>query len=275
MSSLFKVQVVHVGPQKTATTWLHVALTEHPEICTCERDAIHFFDMHTSHGVDWYHRQFPTSAKGIPFDSTPSYGRSPLAPNRIAQYNPKAKILITARDPVERAFSHYWHEKKKLRFNYTFDEALKNYDLFANWIEPGLYAHTAERFLEYFPREQVHIAFFDDLRSDPQHFLKEILEFIGVDSKFQPEVLERKINAAGISAPRTAKFIRKALGKPTLAPCFRDALIRLRLVPPPEKLSAQSNDFVRELTRIFLPDIEALEKLTNRELKSWKRHGSE
>ncbi|HBR93385.1 MAG TPA: hypothetical protein DEA90_04390, partial [Opitutae bacterium] len=233
MSSLFKVQVVHVGPQKTATTWLHVALTEHPEICTCERDAIHFFDMHTSHGVDWYHRQFPTSAKGIPFDSTPSYGRSPLAPNRIAQYNPKAKILITARDPVERAFSHYWHEKKKLRFNYTFDEALKNYDLFANWIEPGLYAHTAERFLEYFPREQVHIAFFDDLRSDPQHFLKEILEFIGVDSKFQPEVLERKINAAGISAPRTAKFIRKALGKPTLAPCFRDALIRLRLVPPP------------------------------------------
>jgi len=275
MSSPFQVQVVHIGPQKTATTWLHAALTEHPEVTTCDRDSIHFFDMHNFRGTAWYHRQFPLPATGIPFDSTPSYGRCPLAPCRISEYNPETKILLTARNPIERAFSHYWHEKKKQRFNYTFDEVLRNYDLFANWVEPGFYANTARRFLDYFPREQIHIAFFDDLCANPSLFLQEILEFIGVDSGFQPEVLDRRINPAGVSAPRTAKMLRKALGQRSLPPFCRKAFLRLGLIRPPEKLSDQPDDLVRELTHVFLTDIEELEKLTDRELGSWKRHGNE
>ena len=74
-----------------------------------------------------YHSFFSNIDSKILYDPTPSYIRSPFTPKRISEYNNNAKLLIIARNPIERAFSHYWHEKKKDLYNFQFDECTVNY----------------------------------------------------------------------------------------------------------------------------------------------------
>ncbi len=65
------------------------------------------------------------SIQKIIVDNTTSYARDPLAPKRIYNYNPKSKIVFLIRNPIDRAFSHYWHEKRKLKINFKFEENLQ------------------------------------------------------------------------------------------------------------------------------------------------------
>ena len=79
----------------------------------------------------------------------------------IPEENRAAKIIVCLRNPVERAFSHFWHERKKKKYNFDFSEVLRTYDLFSSLLEPGFYAEHIERFLGYFPREQILCQLFD------------------------------------------------------------------------------------------------------------------
>jgi len=102
------------GCQKTASTWLYRCFREHPEIYVPENDATHYFTMNYFQGLDWYRKIYQNnSGEKVIGDTTPSYIRDFYAPARIAKYNPQAKIIFTFRNPIDRAFSHYWHEKKK------------------------------------------------------------------------------------------------------------------------------------------------------------------
>ena len=204
MSSMKPVDVFHVGPQKTGTTWVYQCLLDHPEIECPQKDTTHYFSMLYHRGRGWLERQYPhAAADRLLFEPTPNYFRSPLAPIRIARENPHAKIVACLRHPIARAFSHYWHEKKKRRFDFRFEEALENFDLFTNWIEPGLYALHLKRFLEHFPREQMLVQLFDDLEEDPWSFLQQLYRFIGVNDTFEPHVLHEKVNPA---TPRWLRF---------------------------------------------------------------------
>ena len=113
------VDIFHIGPQKTGTTWIYRCSREHPEIAVPPKDSIHYFDMFYPRGRGWYAEFFADAKPGQKLiDPTPSYIRSPLAAARIYEENPEAKIVLCLRHPIERAFSHYWHEKKRGRFNF-------------------------------------------------------------------------------------------------------------------------------------------------------------
>lgn len=192
------VEIFHIGPQKSGTTWLYKAFNEHPEIACPPRDSIHFMDMMYHRGRGWYEEFFrDATPEQKLFDPTYSYIRCPLAPARIHRENPSAKILLTLRHPVDRAFSHYWHEKKKECYTYEFSDYSRNYDLYASWIETGFYARHLERYLQVFNREQILVQRFELLESNPREYLREALEFVGVDSNFTPTVEGKKVNEAG------------------------------------------------------------------------------
>src|SRR5205085_1545691 len=59
--------------------------------------------------IEWYGRHFPLphelGPNCITYESTPSYLYFPAAAERIAKYNPRTKLIVLLRDPVERAFS--------------------------------------------------------------------------------------------------------------------------------------------------------------------------
>ena len=183
------------GPQKCATTWLYESLSEHPDILLPGTDSIHYFDMHYSRGEEWYRSHFDLyDGEPMVGEETGSYIRDEMAPRRISRTVPDAKILFVLRNPVDRAFSHYWHEKSKNKISFNFDEVFENYDLFDDWVVPGLYNRHIERYLDHIPSKNLKLCFFDDLVDDDWAYLQDVYEFLGVDPTYQPRVLDSKVN---------------------------------------------------------------------------------
>ena len=276
------VEVFHIGPQKTGTTWIYRCFREHPNIGCPYSDSIHYFDMNYHKGRHWYMQNFTEFNNNVKlFDPTYSYFRSPIAPERIYRENPNAKIIVCLRKPIERAFSHYWHEKKKKRFNFNFEEVLKNYDLYSNWVEPSFYFVHLKKYLQFFAKEQILVQFFEDLQEDPELFLQRILKFIEVDYQFKPSVLHEKINAAGpqqnlffvkiknsisnmlkrIGTYEKAKLLKNSIFKKKPTKIFNDKM---------EKLNQVNPKVIKELNTIFVQDISSLEKLLNVDLTHWR-----
>lgn len=281
------IDLFHVGPQKAGTTWLYGCLHEHPEVAVPSTDAIHYFDIHYHRGSEWLYGHFADAGVGQKLiDPTHSYLRSPRVPERIRAVSPHARIALTMRHPVTRAFSHYWHEKKKGRHDFRFEEVLENYDLYASWLEPGFYSMHIERFLEHFPREQLLAQRFERMGDDPGGFLSELFAFYGIDPDFRPSILYERRNVAQSRAQwrsRRARARIRSAGRRVLTAVGLDALRRpgrrlLETVAEPfegpegriERLADQPPTLLEDLMAICLPEIERLERLLDIDLSAWR-----
>ena len=76
-----------------------------------DQQEIHFFDDDATFAaaVDYeqLHKHYPlVTPSTIAGDCTPSYIYFKPAAERIWKYNPKIKLLVLLRNPVERAFAH-------------------------------------------------------------------------------------------------------------------------------------------------------------------------
>ena len=274
-----RINLFHIGPQKCGTSWVYTCLQEHPEIACPKADSIHYFDMYHVKGEAWLASHFDTQGDQKYIDPTPSYIRSPIAAKRIHQHNPDAKIICCLRHPLERAFSHYWHEKKKGKYRFTFAEVLTNYDLFTSWVETGFYARHLKHNLEYFPREKLLVQWFDDLQKDPARFLRELCTFAGIDPDFTPSVLHSKINAAkstrDVTLARASGTCKTQLERLHLGwlhtPLHHVAKTILPTGAPEEDFASISEDIKAQLMEIYLPEIERLEALLSVDLAHWKQ----
>lgn len=276
-----KIDLFHVGPQKSGTTWIYECLLEHPEVCCPPVDTIHYYDMFYSRGPGWYAQSFQAAQPGqLLFDPTPSYLRSPWAPRRMAKDNPDAKIIMCLRNPIDRAFSHYWHEKKKIRGNREFSEVLKNYDLFQNFLEPGFYAEHIERFLRYFPAEAMLIQWFEDLQLNSAGFLNELLKFSGISEDFEPTILHRKRNAASPTQTLINRYIGEATERSVqvlpgkMANSIQKTSAYRLLSGRKEYLEGIPESLFRELLEICEPEISRLEILLDVDLEKWRQNPS-
>ena len=282
------VDLFHIGPQKSATTWVYNCLKEHPDVAAPKSDTIHYYDMFYARGEAWYERFFDHAREGqLLYDPTTTYIRSPWAPRRIAKENPNAKIMVCLRNPIDRAFSHYWHEKKKGSINFDFAEVLENYDLYSSWIEPGLYAEHLERYLEYFDREQLLCLRFETLKADQRAFLRQIYHFAGIDDTVWPSWLDRKSNEAGgrrTPANRVWRGIKKAVVRSSLETAARnmrldDAAQSLEQLPLIRGVLQDKQEYEEgidpalrtELLELCEPEIQRLERLLDLDLDVWRR----
>lgn len=282
------VGVFHIGPQKTGTSWVYRCLREHPEIGAPTTDAIHYFDMLYFRGRDWYASYFPAlQGHQIAFDPTPTYIRSQLAPSRIRSENSDAKIIVCLRNPIERAFSHYWHEKKKNKIRFDFSDVLRNYDMFNSWVEPGFYAQHMSNYLAHFSRSQIFCQRFEHLVESPADFLRDIYSFLDIDPNFIPSPISQKVNAAGPRGRwlgRTVRRARLATGngrarrtsRRSFSPIVWSAertgtgLTRIESYLRREYDRGVPKSVKEELLKIFEPEIEKTESLLNIDLSDWK-----
>ena len=120
------------------------------------------------------------------------YLYSNCAAENIYKFNPNAKIIMILRQPIERAYSHYLMDIAGL-INYDdgFVNALER-DFKSDktgwgksnlYIELGLYFEQVKRYLNLFPKNQIKIILYDHLKTNNLEVLKEIYEFLGVDTK--------------------------------------------------------------------------------------------
>jgi hypothetical protein len=197
-------QAMIIGAMKCGTSSLHNYLTQHPGVIAPLRKEVHYFDVRFDQGELWYRANFGRVGEpGLNLDSSPYYLAHPLAPQRAHALVPEAKLIVLLRDPVRRAYSHYWHERDKKRESLSFEEAIaaeparlgddeqrlargeirqsRAHQHFS-YLARGRYAEQLDRWWRHYPRERLLVLRFEDLARDPLAVLDRTLEFLGLPS---------------------------------------------------------------------------------------------
>lgn len=188
-----KVGIFIAGSQKCGTSSLHAYLAAHPGIGADAPKEPHFFD---DEGQDWerpdyaaYHARF--LGCGLRMDATPIYGFWPQAMERIAHYNPAARLIFLFRDPVARAWSQWCMEYARGDETLPFAQAIREGRARVragekgmrhhSYIERGAYGVQAARALALFPRRQVLFLESVELARDPAGVLARIAQFLDIE----------------------------------------------------------------------------------------------
>jgi hypothetical protein len=202
-----------IGAQKAGTTSMFRYLSQHSQLLPSCVKEVHFFDGGLNSDVDnfakgqgWYRAHFPLKKHlddhSKTFEASPLYIFNPLTPKRIFDLVPEVKIIALLRNPTERAISHYFREKRKGRESLPILEAFQeeenrlesvvnNNDYKNNkfrhftYKRRGLYKEQIERFLNYFPRHQILVLSSEEFFSQPDNTLRQVFEFVGVDTGFK------------------------------------------------------------------------------------------
>jgi len=185
------------GGQKCGTMTLMYKLHQHHDIFILMND-IAYFSTRYHKGQQWYERQFKgyNGEKAIG-EKTPNYLHIPEAAERIHKDIPNVKLIFILRDPVQRAYSHYWLLKQYNDEPLPFEKAVWT----KSYIERGLYVKHLQRYEKLFSREQMLILILKELKEKPIDTFKRIFNFLGVDSSFVPQNPHEKILEGG--QPRT------------------------------------------------------------------------
>ena len=211
-----------VGAMRSGTTSLARYLAPHPDVFFSPKKEIHFFDFNHDKGTDWYRAFFAGSdAAKAAGEATPSYMYVAEAVPRMAALVPDAKLVAILRDPVERAYSHYWHERALGRERLGFAEAiaaepgrLRSPDPVARaraaYLDRGRYAEQLERLAEHFPRDAIHVMLLEDLQKEPRRIYADLCRFLGVDEGFVPDGLTERHN---VSRSLRSLTLRRVTGR--------------------------------------------------------------
>lgn len=90
------------------TTFLYHNLHYHKGVFLPFRKEVSYFGTNFNRGEQWYLDLYENIEEGqIPGDISPTYFMHDQAAQRIYDYNPNVKVILTVRDPVEWALSFY------------------------------------------------------------------------------------------------------------------------------------------------------------------------
>jgi hypothetical protein len=212
-----------IGAQKAGTTALFEYLRRHPEVCLpLDKEAPYFsHDSVMKRGWSEYlQRTFPDSDNRCRWGTVTTHymaggvlqaggSAAPTeaydeftVPRRIHDACPDVHLIAILRDPVERALSHYRMAFMRGMEQRSFDDAIA--DLLhpeallrsraepgetASYVTWGEYGRILSAYFEVFPREQLMVAFSDELSGNPAELLKRVYRFIGVDAELLPDNL--------------------------------------------------------------------------------------
>jgi hypothetical protein len=201
-----------IGAQKAGTTSLHRYLAEHPAILTASVKEVRYFNRFYERGESWYRAHFPLELRARAvrrrLDVEPAVGEAsavylfdPRVPERVHALDPAMRLIAVLRDPVERAYSHYQMEVRWGREPLPIHEALdreaaelpgllehalahpldtSDGGFPRSYVGRGRYAEQLERWLSFFPRDQLLVLTSDELLEDPAEVVARVAAFLGI-----------------------------------------------------------------------------------------------
>lgn len=139
---------------------------------------------------EWYKSIFKLY-KGIKGEITPSYSMlSKEDIYRMYAMAPDAKLVFMLRNPVDRAWSHFRHIKKRIKgftLNDVEEKEIIEFMQSENQELRSNYLRTLENFTSVFPKEQILIGFYDAIIDAPEQLLDEVVEFINAGEETTKE----------------------------------------------------------------------------------------
>ncbi len=200
--SLVLPTFLYIGAEKAGSTWIYEALSEHPEVFVTFVKDIDFFNKHYDRGMEWYASFFAKagSAKAIG-ELSHDYFLEASSAHRIHEFLPEAKLVCCLREPVERTVSAYLFCRN---MDLSRKSDLEHFMFRPDTLKHNDYYQNLAPFYDLFPRENLRVLFFDQLKRDSKRFIQEIYDFIGVDASLEPSVIDKKVLPA--TEPRWDAF---------------------------------------------------------------------
>jgi hypothetical protein len=241
---------VVIGAKRGGTTSLYNYLLEHPSVAPLfpgrqHIKGIRYFDSEYSRGPRWYRSHFPLEVAGrqlarpwaapaVTGEASPYYLFHPLAAQRLAREVPGVRIVVSLRDPVERAYSHYKERVRHGAEPLSFEEALEAEPARLrgeaerivrepgyrstehedhSYLAQGRYLEMLPRWFGLFPREQFYIVASEDFYADPEQVVNDVWSFLGLaPSPLRSRRRYNYVPAPGI-LPATRRHLQATLAE--------------------------------------------------------------
>lgn len=189
---------VVIGAQKSATTFLLDVLRENQGVFMHEHE-IHYFNRDI-YPAEKYLDIFKGRTEEIVGEKTPAYFHMSDERIRIMKsIIPDAKLILLLRDPIDRGWSHARMEVS----NYGQRDLSRTdvWRLVAHLANArnrmrSNYAKSIKRWLKYYNRDQLMIAYYDDLLEDADSLYGRICSFIGAKPGDERKLLAKKVHAS-------------------------------------------------------------------------------
>ncbi len=296
-----------VGEPKSGTTALAHFLAQHPSVSMPSHKEPHFFctdsilESDRFHGKQLYfhvrnHKQYNalfSEDNKLKGDASTGYLYSKSAAENIHKYNPRAKIIIMLRNPIDFLHSlHTQYVNESTENIIDFQEALAAEkkrkedwaDLSNNvrcpsylyYSERIKYAEQIKRYIKLFVRDQLLILTHEEFKNDNDKTYKKVLEFLELNNNFKP-------NFTTIHASKTPRsvIVNRIIHNPYLKTTLYKILgsgaytalhkqvNKLLLVP--EVREKIPTDLRRKLSKKFAHEVEKTNKLLDYDYGSlWK-----
>ena len=292
---------VIIGAQKSASSFLHLCLNDHPDIYLPDEE-ISFFESpdYEQSDVADLGDIFANRTERLLGIKRPSYIGKPEVPARVVSILPNAKLIAVLMNPIDRAMSAYYHNiaygfipamraergMRKLISDTTF---LQRYKRATEIIEFGLYYKYLSQYANYNEDGRLLVLLHEDIISDPLGSIRNAYRYLDVDDTFTPPSLNvhpqkvlynitrlrfmrlRNRFLYSYNSDRTRLFQKKMTS--------RDVFINDKFVQFDRKFLSKifhdrkpvlSAKFRNDLYGIFSSDIAALEDFLQKDLSLWK-----
>ena len=209
------------GVPKAGTTALHAALVRHPELFLPSVKEPKFFlsdgrppasggpgDVQTYQEHVWrqadYEALFDPAPPGtLRGEATPFYLYDLAAHDRIKSLLPDVKLIVLLRDPVDRAHSnwtHLWNAGLEPEADFLDACAAEPARIAAGWagfwhyVALGQYGRQVQHLLQVFPRDQVLLLRYKELKDAPAVTLDRVCDFLGVRTGVLTAIPKENVN---------------------------------------------------------------------------------
>lgn len=202
-----------IGAQKSGTSSLLEYLVRHGSYLRPLLKDVYFFDRDYRRGLEWYLSFYPDLAakrtaerrvggRVVTGESATHYLLHPWSPTRVRETFPDIRLIVLLRDPVQRALSHYYHnrrsgvetagtaldaflmEEERIAADYKRMQADSGFysRSFAaySYLTRGRYAEQLQRWFQRFPREQILVMCSERFFADTDVQFRSICRFIGI-----------------------------------------------------------------------------------------------
>jgi hypothetical protein len=231
-----QIEFLVIGAQKCATTWLFDCLKEHPQIqLPGKKREVEYLggDLYQRYGADWYFSLLgPANPHKKTGDVSVEYIYDARSAEIVHHHIPKVKMILSLREPIDRAISaYYWHMRKKAIPDLSLEEALaralhifeqeglESTNTLVDILKRGFYDLQLLHYLNFFPIDQFKFVLYDDIGQFPEQVLEGIYHYCGVHSAFTPSSIKAKPKRNTYLEPliglqrrfSDSKFINKSL----------------------------------------------------------------
>ncbi|MGI5236950.1 sulfotransferase family protein [Dactylosporangium sp. CA-139066] len=291
------------GVPKAGTSALHAALVRHPQLFLPAVKEPKFFlsdgppprkggpgDVQTYQAHVWRRADYealfePAPPGALRGEATPFYLHDLAAHARIARLIPEARLVLLLRDPVDRAhsnWSHLWGAGLEPEADFLRaverepERRSRGWAAFWHYTDLGRYGTQLRHLLQYFPREQILLLRYRDLRDDPRGTVDRVCAFLGVATghvgEIPPENVRRYVadtpvnsglrlllRTGGRIGHRFPVPVRRVFSRPLLALLHREHGRRPRVTP--QQRAA--------LLPAFAEEIELLQEVSGESYADW------